>query len=87
MNKGGGLGINWGFAETYGICNSFIREVTQLELQVRMSEEELFLTGMHVFLMQNNGKGHIPLSKIANNHNTRFDIYDSLLSEEAVLSL
>ena len=31
------------------------------------------------------GQGFIPLSKIAQAHNTRFDIYDSLLSEEAVL--
>ena len=31
------------------------------------------------------GDGYIPLSKIARDHNTRFDIYDSLLSEEAVL--
>jgi 2-oxoglutarate dehydrogenase E1 component len=31
------------------------------------------------------GDGFIPLSKIAKDHNTRFDIYDSLLSEEAVL--
>jgi 2-oxoglutarate dehydrogenase E1 component len=34
---------------------------------------------------QETGEGHIPLSKIARDHNTRFDIYDSLLSEEAVL--
>jgi 2-oxoglutarate dehydrogenase E1 component len=31
------------------------------------------------------GDGYIPLSKIARDYNTRFDIYDSLLSEEAVL--
>mgnify|MGYP001359131383 FL=1 len=31
------------------------------------------------------GKGFIPLSDIAAKNNTRFDIYDSLLSEEAVL--
>ena len=29
--------------------------------------------------------GYIPLSEIANQNDTRFDIYDSLLSEEAVL--
>ena len=34
----------------------------------------------------NNGMGFIPLSDIAEGHNTKFDIYDSLLSEEAVLA-
>ena len=34
----------------------------------------------------NTGKGFIPLSKVAKKYNTRFDIYDTLLSEEAVLA-
>jgi 2-oxoglutarate dehydrogenase E1 component len=32
------------------------------------------------------GMGFVPLSEIAEKNNTRFDIYDSLLSEEAVLA-
>ncbi len=83
--SGGGLEINWGFAETMAYA-TLLSEKFPIRITGQDVRRGTFSHRHACVFDADNGKGHIPLSTIANNHNTRFDIYDSLLSEEAVLA-
>ena len=83
--SGGGLEINWGFAETMAYAT-----LLSEEYPIRITGQDVrrgTFSHRHACIFDaENGEGFIPLSKIADKNKTRFDIYDSLLSEEAVLA-
>ena len=83
MNEGG-LEINWGFAESMSYA-SLLSEGYPIRITGQDVRRGTFSHRHACVFDQETGDGYIPLSKIARDHNTRFDIYDSLLSEEAVL--
>ena len=83
--SGGGLEINWGFAETMAYA-TLLSEKFPIRITGQDVRRGTFSHRHACVFDADNGKGYIPLSTIANTHNTRFDIYDSLLSEEAVLA-
>ena len=76
--------VNWGFAE-----NMAYATLLDQGYPIRFSGQDIrrgtFSHRHAVVLNQKDGDGAMPLVKIANNANTTIDIYDSLLSEEAVL--
>jgi 2-oxoglutarate dehydrogenase E1 component len=80
----GNIPVNWGFAE-----NMAYATLLDQGYPIRFSGQDIrrgtFSHRHAVVLNQEDGKGHMPLVKIAENSNTTLDIYDSLLSEEAVL--
>jgi 2-oxoglutarate dehydrogenase E1 component len=83
MNEGG-LEINWGFAESMSYA-SLLSEGYPIRVTGQDVRRGTFSHRHACVFDKETGDGCIPLSKIARDHNTRFDIYDSLLSEEAVL--
>ncbi len=83
MNEGS-LEINWGFAESMSYA-SLLSEGYPIRITGQDVRRGTFSHRHACVFDQETGDGYIPLSKIARDHNTRFDIYDSLLSEEAVL--
>jgi 2-oxoglutarate dehydrogenase E1 component len=76
--------VNWGFAE-----NMAYATLLDQGYPIRFSGQDIrrgtFSHRHAVVLNQKDGDGAMPLVKIADNANTTIDIYDSLLSEEAVL--
>jgi 2-oxoglutarate dehydrogenase E1 component len=80
----GNIPVNWGFAE-----NMAYATLLDQGYPIRFSGQDIrrgtFSHRHAVVLNQEDGKGHMPLVKIAERSNTTLDIYDSLLSEEAVL--
>jgi len=76
--------VNWGFAE-----NMAYATLLDQGYPIRFSGQDIrrgtFSHRHAVVLNQKDGEGAMPLVKIADNANTTIDIYDSLLSEEAVL--
>ena len=82
--NGGGLEINWGFAENMAYA-SLLSENYPIRITGQDVRRGTFSHRHACVFDKENGEGYIPLSKIAKSNNTRFDIYDSLLSEEAVL--
>ena len=82
--NGGGLEINWGFAENMAYA-SLLSENYPIRITGQDVRRGTFSHRHACVFDKENGEGYIPLSKIAESNNTRFDIYDSLLSEEAVL--
>jgi 2-oxoglutarate dehydrogenase E1 component len=83
MNEGS-LEINWGFAESMSYA-SLLSEGFPIRVTGQDVRRGTFSHRHACVFDKETGDGYIPLSKIARDHNTRFDIYDSLLSEEAVL--
>lgn len=83
MNKGD-VGINWGFAENMAYA-TLLSEGYPIRITGQDVRRGTFSHRHACVFDQNNGDGYIPLSKIAKDNTVRFDIYDSLLSEEAVL--
>ena len=83
MNEGS-LEINWGFAESMSYA-SLLSEGYPIRVTGQDVRRGTFSHRHACVFDKETGDGYIPLSKIARDHNTRFDIYDSLLSEEAVL--
>ena len=83
MNNGE-VRLNWGFAE-----NMAYATLLDQGYPIRFSGQDIrrgtFSHRHAVVLNQEDGKGAMPLVEIASNANTTIDIYDSLLSEEAVL--
>jgi 2-oxoglutarate dehydrogenase E1 component len=81
---GGKIPVNWGFAE-----NMAYATLLDQGYPIRFTGQDIrrgtFSHRHAVVLNQNDGEGAMPLVKIANNADTTIDIYDSLLSEEAVL--
>ena len=83
MNNGE-VRLNWGFAE-----NMAYATLLSEGYPIRITGQDVMrgtFSHRHACLFDSEtGMGFIPLSEIAEKNNTRFDIYDSLLSEEAVL--
>ena len=83
--NGGGLEINWGFAENMAYA-TLLSEKYPIRITGQDVRRGTFSHRHACVFDKENGEGYIPLSKIAKSNETRFDIYDSLLSEEAVLA-
>ena len=80
----GNIPVNWGFAE-----NMAYATLLDQGYPIRFSGQDVrrgtFSHRHAVVLNQKDGIGSMPLTEIAKNADTTIDIYDSLLSEEAVL--
>jgi len=80
----GKIPVNWGFAE-----NMAYATLLDQGYPIRFSGQDIrrgtFSHRHAVVLNQQDGKGFMPLVDIAKNADTTLDVYDSLLSEEAVL--
>ena len=79
------LDINWGYAESMAYA-SLLEEGYPIRITGQDVRRGTFSHRHACVFDKDSGEGFIPLSKIARENNTRFDIYDSLLSEEAVLA-
>lgn len=80
----GDLEINWGFAESMSYA-TLLSEGYPIRLTGQDVRRGTFSHRHACVFDKETGEGYIPLCEIANKNNTRFSIYDSLLSEEAVL--
>ena len=76
--------FNWGYGEMMAYA-SLLSEGYPIRLTGQDVRRGTFSHRHACVFDKETGEGHIPLSNIANKNNTNFDIYDSLLSEEAVL--
>ena len=83
MNNGD-IPLNWGYAETMAYA-TLLNEGFPIRITGQDVRRGTFSHRHACVFDSKTGMGFIPLSEIAKNNNTRFDIYDSLLSEEAVL--
>ena len=81
----GSLDINWGYAESMAYA-SLLEEGYPIRITGQDVRRGTFSHRHACVFDKDSGEGFIPLSKIARENNTRFHIYDSLLSEEAVLA-
>ena len=81
----GDILLNWGYAEIMAYA-TLLAEGYPIRLTGQDVRRGTFSHRHACVFDSNNGMGFIPLSDIAEGHNTKFDIYDSLLSEEAVLA-
>ena len=79
------IDINWGYGEMLAYA-SLLEEGYPIRLTGQDVRRGTFSHRHACVFDKGTGKGLIPLSKIAQENNTKFDIYDSLLSEEAVLA-
>ena len=79
----GKISMNWGFAEMAAYA-TLLKENYPVRITGQDSRRGTFSHRHLVIKDQLTGVGHIPLAKL-NNGNKKFEIYDSLLSEEAVL--
>ena len=76
--------INWGYAETMAYA-TLLKEGYPIRISGQDVRRGTFSHRHACVFDSKSGMGFIPLSEIAEKNDTRFDIYDSLLSEEAVL--
>ena len=83
MNSGD-LPINWGFAENMAYA-TLLSEGYPIRFSGQDVRRGTFAHRHSVIHDQKSGTEYMPLVKIAEKNNTIIDIYDSLLSEEAVL--
>ena len=83
MNNGE-MPINWGFAETMAYA-TLLSEGYPIRLTGQDVRRGTFSHRHSVIFNKDDGSSYIPLLSIANKNNARVEIYDSLLSEEAVL--
>ena len=77
--------VNWGYAEIMAYA-TLLSEGYPVRISGQDVRRGTFSHRHACVFDTNTGKGFIPLSKVAKKYNTRFDIYDTLLSEEAVLA-
>ena len=80
----GDLPINWGFGEMIAYA-SLLEENFPIRFTGQDIRRGTFDHRHAVIFDQNDGEGYLSLNSIADKSNTRVEIYDSLLSEEAVL--
>ena len=83
MNSGE-IPINWGFAENMAYA-TLLSEGYPIRFSGQDVRRGTFAHRHSVVHDQKDGTEYMPLVKIAEKNNTIIDIYDSLLSEEAVL--
>ena len=76
--------INWGYAESMAYA-TLLKEGYPIRISGQDVRRGTFSHRHACVFDSKSGMGFIPLSEIAEKNDTRFDIYDSLLSEEAVL--
>ena len=84
MNDGD-IPVNWGYAESLAYA-SLLEEGYPIRITGQDVWRGTFSHRHACVFDSDSGMGFIPLSEIAEKNNTKFDIYDSLLSEEAVLA-
>ena len=80
----GEIPINWGFAESMAYA-TLLSEGYPIRLTGQDVRRGTFSHRHAAIYNAEDGVGHIPLVDVARNSSTRMDIYDSFLSEEAVL--
>ena len=76
---------NWGYAEIMAYA-SLLKEGYPIRITGQDVRRGTFSHRHACVFDTETGDGYIPLAAIAEKNNTKFDIYDSLLSEEAVLA-
>ena len=76
--------INWGYAEVMAYA-SLLKDGYPIRLTGQDVRRGTFSHRHACIFDSQTGMGHISLSELAEKNKTSFDIYDSLLSEEAVL--
>ena len=84
MNHGD-IPVNWGYAESMAYA-SLLEEGYPIRITGQDVRRGTFSHRHACVFDSDSGMGFIPLKEIAEKNNTKFDIYDSLLSEEAVLA-
>ena len=84
MNHGD-IPVNWGYAESMAYA-SLLEEGYPIRITGQDVRRGTFSHRHACVFDSDSGMGFIPLNEIAEKNNTKFDIYDSLLSEEAVLA-
>ena len=84
MNDGD-IPVNWGYAESMAYA-SLLEEGYPIRITGQDVRRGTFSHRHACVFDSDTGMGFIPLHEIAEKNNTKFDIYDSLLSEEAVLA-
>ena len=80
----GQIPINWGFAESMAYA-TLLSEGYPIRLTGQDVRRGTFSHRHAAIYNAKDGVGHIPLVDVARDSSTRMDIYDSFLSEEAVL--
>ena len=80
----GEIPINWGFAESMAYA-TLLSEGYPIRLTGQDVRRGTFSHRHAAIYNAEDGVGHIPLVDVARDSSTRMDIYDSFLSEEAVL--
>ncbi len=83
MNQGN-IPINWGYAEIMAYA-TLLKDGYPIRLTGQDVRRGTFSHRHACIFDSQTGMGHISLSELAEKNKTSFDIYDSLLSEEAVL--
>jgi 2-oxoglutarate dehydrogenase E1 component len=82
--SGGALPINWGYAEIMAYAT-----VLDQNVSIRLTGQDVrrgtFSHRHALYLNQSDGIGYMPLTNLTND-DVQMEIYDSLLSEEAVLA-